>query len=215
MVIDILRATTVMIVALSNGALHILPAATLEDARSILRNNPGALLCGERDGMRIEGFDLGNSPLEYTPERVSGKTVVLTTSNGTKTIHACSRAHALFIGAFVNLDALVSRVGHFEELVIACSGTNGRFSMDDAMCAGYIIQGIQEQTKVSTDDLGNMLLKMVQPRTDLKTALKDCFHVNYLMSKGFAADLDVCLQFDTYPVVPVVEQGKVILTGEL
>jgi len=211
-IIDVLRATSVMITALSNGAREIIPALTIEESYSNaqLFNRKNVLLCGERDAKKIEGFDLGNSPLEFTPETVKSKTLILTTSNGTKAMNACQNAKEVLNAAFLNVEAGVEKVKQFDELILVCSGTNGKFSLDDGMCAALIIEQLAKSKTVKTDDLGEILFESWR-RSDknLKDVLKNCFHLNYLLNNGYKKDVDYCLQLNSHNIVPVFNEGKI------
>jgi 2-phosphosulfolactate phosphatase len=203
-VIDVLRATSVMTTALYHGAKQIIPCLTVEEAfkRSETYAEDSCLLCGERDARKIKGFDLGNSPLEFTPEIVKGKTIFLTTTNGTKALRSGSDAKEILIGAFLNLNAVTKKILEREKLVLVCSGTNDKFSLDDGMCAGAIINELSKQTEIKIDDLGEVLLKTWRSENgNLNQMLKNCFHLNYLKDKGYAEDVDYCLQINRIPVV--------------
>lgn len=216
-VIDVLRATSVMITALKNGAKEILPTVTIEDANSLSENlKPGSfLLCGERDAKKIEDFNLGNSPLEYSRKIVKNKTIILSTTNGTRALNACRNANEIFIGAFLNLNAVVQKVKNCDELVLVCSGTNNKFSLDDGICAAMIMDGLSKQRKLQTDDLGLTLLKTFrEEKSDLQKLLKDCFHLNYLLEKGYENDVNYCLQLNSHSIVPVFKNQKISFPGK-
>src|ERR1044072_1526769 len=132
-VFDILRATTSMITALANGAESIIPVEQIGEALEVRRQRPNVLLAGERDGVRIRGnlaggveFDLGNSPREFTAEKVQGKTIVMTTTNGTRALRACAAARTVLIGSFLNLRATANWLREHKPLtlVLVCSGTH-------------------------------------------------------------------------------------------
>jgi 2-phosphosulfolactate phosphatase len=140
-VIDVLRATTVMVQALHSGCVAIAPCLEIDEAKQLAASLPTgrALLCGERLGLPIEGFDLGNSPGSFTPEACAGKTVVITTTNGTRAIHASLEADRILIAAFVNLTATVRVLRNERRPVhLVCSGTNGLVSLEDSLLAGAI-----------------------------------------------------------------------------
>lgn len=146
-VFDVLRATTTMITALSAGADRIVPVAEIAEALALRRTDPAALLAGERDGLRIGArltggveFDLGNSPREFTPVRVRGRTIVMTTTNGTRALRACLGASRVLVGGFVNLDAVARWIGRHrpERLLLVCSGTLEQAALEDALAAGAL-----------------------------------------------------------------------------
>ena len=143
-VIDVLRASTTMITALANGATRVVPVADLDEARrGAAERSPPALLGGERGGVCIPGFDLGNSPLEYTADRVAGRTVVITTTNGTAALHACLGGRVILIGGIVNRTAVaqtIRRLGRAGEPVhLVCAGTDGLVTAEDLLAAGAIL----------------------------------------------------------------------------
>ena len=204
-VIDVLRATSVMLTALANGAKEVVPAVSPEEAlqKSFLYNVEDVLLGGERNAMKIEGFHLGNSPLEYTRENVSGKTVIITTTNGTRALNNCVNAQKVYIGAFLNVVALVEQLKTEEEVVLFCSGTNNNFSLDDGMCAAMIINELAKEKQLALSDFSSLLLTAYRTNPDnLATLLQDCYHLNLLKQKGFESDVTFCLQNSLYNIVP-------------
>jgi len=146
-VIDVLRATTTIAYALDAGAKQIIPCLEIADALALAEQfSPDeVLLGGEREGSPIEGFDLGNSPDEYTPERVEGKTVVFTTTNGTRAINHARAADEVVLAAFVNAGAVVWRLVDREHIHILCAGTDGKMSDDDILLAGMLVERLQRE----------------------------------------------------------------------
>ena len=141
-VIDMFRATSVIVTALSNGCKEVIPYLTIEEtlehAKKLKRED--YILGGERRAVKIEGFDLSNSPLEYTEAVIKNKTILMTTTNGTKTLTKSSSAKRILIGAMINAKAVAEKLINInEDVVIINAGTNGNFSMDDYICSGYII----------------------------------------------------------------------------
>jgi len=150
-VFDILRATTSMITALTNGASAIIPVEQIGEALEVRRQRPEVLLAGERDGLRIMGnvtggidFDLGNSPREFTAEKVQGKTIVMTTTNGTRALRACANARTVLVGSFLNLRATANwlRERRPQHLLLVCSGTYEQASFEDILAAGAICERV-------------------------------------------------------------------------
>lgn len=204
-VIDVLRATSVIATALANGAHSVIPAETVEEAREIHRtSHMESLLCGERDTLMIEGFHLGNSPLEYTPEIVAGKQIILCTSNGTKAIRACEGAAKIIPLSFLNMGAVVDLLStDNNEIVVVCAGTNGKFSLDDALCAGVLINRLSLKSDLISCDLSKAVsLAAASSSTNLMQALHGCFHLDYLLARGFKKDVEFCLRVDVYPFTP-------------
>ncbi len=144
-VIDVLRASTTIVSALEAGATEVIPCLEVEDARDVAGRLPrgSVVLGGERGGLPIEGFDLGNSPQEYLPDRVSGKTVVFTTTNGTRAILHARQADLVLIGAFVNATAVVDELMHHTQIHLLCAGTRGQIGHDDVLLAGMLVDRIQ------------------------------------------------------------------------
>ena len=212
-VIDVLRASSVMVTALANGAQAFIPAKTANEARQKAAEFPAdkVLLCGERKTKIIRGFHLGNSPLDYTAEKVAGKTLVLTTSNGTRALNRLQNAKKVLIGSFLNMDALVHHLIDEEEVVLVCSGTNYNFSMDDGMCAALFIDEMRRKRPVTLSDMAITLHKAYEKDDgNLNLLLKDCYHRNLLIRNGFGDDVTYCFQKNRLELVPVMKAGKIV-----
>lgn len=150
-VFDILRATTSMITALANGAEAIIPVAEIPEAMALRQKNPNLLLAGERNGLRIRSdltgsvdFDFGNSPREFTPDRVMGRTIVMTTTNGTRALRACAEAKVTLVSSFLNLRATTNwiRERNPDHLILVCSGTFDEPALEDVLAAGALCEKI-------------------------------------------------------------------------
>jgi len=146
-VFDVLRATSTIVTALHNGAKAVIPVAEISEALAIRQKQPGVLLGGERDGVRIRAaqtggrdFDLGNSPREYTPEKVRGKTIVSTTTNGTRALRACAGAQTVLAASFLNLTATAQFIRQLQpaELLLVCAGTRENMADEDVLAAGAL-----------------------------------------------------------------------------
>lgn len=144
-VVDVLRATTTITYALAAGAREVLVCTEIDDARRLASQLPAneVLLGGEREGRPIDGFDLGNSPAEYTAEKVAGRTIVFTTSHGTRALAQVRPARQILLGAFVNAQALCQRLAGEESIHIVCAGTRGQISRDDVLAAGLLVERLQ------------------------------------------------------------------------
>lgn len=149
-VIDVLRASTTIAFALEAGANEVIPCLDVADARALASEylNDEVLLGGERGGLPIEGFDLGNSPTDYTPDRVAGKTVLFTTTNGTRAMMACRKAERVLIGAFVNASAIYEQLLGCERIHLVCAGTQNEYSRDDTLMAGFLVDRLQRQSGI-------------------------------------------------------------------
>lgn len=203
-VIDILRATSVITTAFMNGCKEVIPVLTVEEAFEIKKQNNDCILGGERRAVKIEGFDLSNSPLEYTREIVQGKTVVLSTTNGTRAITSCKDSHTLLIGSMLNASAIANKVLEInKDIVIVNSGTNGEFSMDDFICTGYIINKIVGENKeADLTDIAKASLKVYEEHSDIISYIKDARHYGVMKNLGLVEDIEYCIKKDICRIVP-------------
>ena len=180
-VIDVLRATTVMVTALENGASCIYPFKEIDEAKEKWGVKKDGFLAGERKGLKIEGFKFGNSPLEFTKEAVQGKEIFMTTSNGTRAIENALSADNLYIACYLNISAISEKLLESEkDVVILCAGTDDEFSLDDSLCAGMIIKKMSEKIKLEINDLGLSLKKIADLTSDIKEILSESKHYSYL-----------------------------------
>ncbi len=219
-VIDLLRASTSIAVALASGAKEVLPAASTEEALRIAQNleRDQVVLAGERKSVRIEGFALGNSPREFTPDAVGGKTVVLTTTNGTQALQAAQGAKELIVAAAVNFSVVVQRARAALEasgdLLILCSGHERQFAIEDAFAAGRLAKVLIPEggvRRVAMNDAATASLEIARHFGEKwLRALRASRHGRELIALGFAEDLKVCGQQDTHPVVPLYADRRII-----
>lgn len=215
-VIDVIRATTTIVTAFRQGARSVSPVSSVEEARRTRESAPGALLAGERGGKRLPGFDLGNSPREFTPDAVRGRDVILTTSNGTKTLRAVQEGRTVAIGALLNRAAIGRWLfARGEDAFIVCSGYEGIFSLEDAVCAGAVVDALAAAgTSVALGDgarASQVLWARYSP--DLPGLLRDTGWGRHIVEIGLGTDLDVCAQLDVTEVVPVMAGGRITLSG--
>jgi len=218
--IDILRATTTMCAALSHGAKAIIPVASTEEALRLAQTigSTDVLLAGEKDCVRIPGFQLGNSPLEMTEPVVRGKTIIVTTSNGTKALLACQGASSVYLTAAVNLSAATEKAREALEsdrhILIVCAGRSGGFSLDDAYCAGRLTASIlgDRKPRRGLNDAGIASLDLVRRYGDnWKRPLAYSRAGRELIRLGFRADLAEAGRPDAYPVLPHFHERRVML----
>ena len=210
-VVDLLRASTTMVTALAAGAETILPCESVEQARKLAAEFPedSVILGGERGGMKIEGFHFGNSPSDYTSKTVGKKTVVFTTTNGTKALAESRHAERIFVGAFVNL-SMVTRLAVESRLPIhvVCAGTNGRITREDVLCAGAIAIACTEsyntlgQTIERTDAAHIAMDCYRNTKNNLYDEICDSIGGRNLVRLGFTADIKTACQIDHVPIVP-------------
>ena len=205
LVIDVLRAATCIVTALANGCAGIVPVATPEEARVRLAELPGALVAGERRGEPLEGFDLGNSPLEFTRERIGGRVVIMTTSNGTRALLAARGATAIGVAAFVNLGAAAAwALGGRRDVLLLCSGERGARSLEDHVCAGLLAERLLagEPGARATPAAEQAMELAVPYRKDVARLAQDSSWARHLASRGRALDVAACLSLDTCNLVP-------------
>jgi 2-phosphosulfolactate phosphatase len=212
-VIDVLRSSTTVAAALFNGAREVIPVGSIESAVKISGSLFGdvTLRGGERNGKIIQGFNLGNSPLEYTESTVRGKSIIFCTTNGSVAMVKSRYARTLAIGAFVNVSAIVEFIQSLDsDVLLLCAGRPplvGGFSLEDSVCGGMIVQRLSQE-KSGTIELtdssmaaqslfksfGKSILKM----------LKSTDHGRLLIELGFAEDIKMCAQVDSIPIVPML-----------
>ena len=197
-VIDILRATTTMVVAYENGAKSVVPVEHLDDA--LAYRGKGYLIAGERNGVKVEGFDMGNSPQEFTKNVVEGQNIVLSTTNGTKAINACIAAKYRYVSSFRNIDAMAKTIIENNlDVLLFCAGWKDKFNLEDTVFAGALAQQLLDNGFTTNDDATRMactLWNLAKP--NLAEFLADASHVQRFKSLHIESDLEVCLQFNTY-----------------
>lgn len=214
-VIDVLRATTTIAAALASGAACIIPVASIEEARRVAACRPGAVLGGERAGLPQDGFTAGNSPLEYTPELVYGRSVILTTTNGTRALEATRAAgpDAVATGALVNASVVAQwmlDVGR--DVTLVCAGTEGEFSLEDASGAGCIIArccALRGEVSL-TDAARASLLLWERYAEDPVRLMWDSRHGQKLRDLGFCPDLTYCASIDRLNVLPIWSGDRLV-----
>lgn len=207
-VIDILRATSVIITALNNGCKEVVPVIKIEEALEKVKDNrENYILGGERKALKIEGFDCSNSPLEYSEELVENKTIVITTSNGTKAIKRALAAKDILIGALINGKAVAEKLIYLNnDVVIINAGTCGEFSIDDFICSGYIIDCISKSIEVELSDISKVAKYMYNMNPNMEF-MKEARHFNRIMELGLFKDLEYCCKKDIVNIVPQYRDG--------
>lgn len=203
-VIDMLRATSVITTAIMNGCTKVIPVLTVERAFELSDGNREAfILGGERRALKIDGFDCSNSPLEYSLDAVKDKTIILTTTNGTRAINGCKKAKDLLIGCLLNAKAAAEKLVKLNnDIVIVNAGTYGQFSMDDFICSGYIIECLKELAEVELTDIAYTSNYIYKENTDIISFIKHARHYNVIKNLGLEEDLKYCCRKDITEVVP-------------
>jgi len=215
-VIDVLRTSSTIIHALYNGARSVVPVSDMAEAGKIAANmDPlGYQLGGERAGEPIEGYHLGNSPLEYTPDVVSGRTIILNTTNGTSAIQRCARAAHVVIGSFLNARRIVEFVRQLDvDLSIVCAGWRNRVSLEDTLCAGLILYDLWngQEPEDRTDTAHMAFTQYRNDREDLEGAVRRSGHGKRLARLERVADVEFCIRLDALPVLPYLDENQLVL----
>ncbi|MDH3224298.1 MAG: 2-phosphosulfolactate phosphatase [Gemmatimonadota bacterium] len=217
-VIDVIRATTCITEAMANGARTIFPTASIEEATKLgaSLDREQTLLCGERKGVAISGFDLGNSPAEFTPERVAGKQLVMTTTNGTRAFLAAEDADLVLSACFQNLSAVVEAVGTERDLAVVCAGKEDQFALDDVVCAGHLIRRVMARLAEPPElndaaGAAATLAERFEPTADFlaRTAAGQA-----LVRIGLESDLPLCAAVDKHTIVPRMYDRRISTPGE-
>lgn len=213
-VIDVLRATTTITKALSAGAAAVRPVATKRDVESQTARVDDAryLRAGERNGEKIEGYDLGNSPLDYTNQTVAERTIILTTTNGTRALSTTGAAEEVIVASMLNAYRVARHIAERkQDTVLLCAGRYNRPALEDSLCAGLIIDHIQEigLTPDKTDAAHLIEGFYTHAGNDLETAVEASSSVQRLRTIGHERDISYCLQQDTLPLLPRYVAGKI------
>lgn len=215
--IDVLRASTSIVTALANGAARIVPAASTEEALSVGSTVPAGrfLACGERNGLIIEGFDLGNSPAEYTADRVGGKVLAFASTNGSRMlVRAAAGGGTVIVAGFVNAGAAAARMASgTEDVLLACSGRDGGFSLEDAVCAGMLAVRAAERANGLcewTDAARACVILYRRFADDLAGMAAGSEHGRYLTGLGLGNDIPACVAVDAFQTVPLLRGGALV-----
>lgn len=210
-VIDMLRATSVITTAMINGCKEVIPLLTVEEAleKKKLYGAESCVLGGERKAMKIDGFDFSNSPLEYTEDVIKDKTLIITTTNGTRTLTSCTSAERVFIGSMLNVRAVADKLLNInKDVVIVNAGTNGQFSMDDFICTGAIIKEMMNcSSKLDLTDIAKTAMMSYEGHPEIIDFIKDARHYNVMMGLGLEEDISYCIKKDITTIVPEYKDG--------
>ncbi len=220
-VIDVLRASTTIAAALAHGAKAVIPFESSEEAvtRSKQLERGAFRLAGERRMLKMEGFDLGNSPLEHTAEAVEGKTVLLTTTNGTKALLAVQGARDVVVASYVNLTGVTTMLRAAlrggADITLVCAGQDRQFALEDAACAGRYVYNISR--RLADVDLNDAALaaSLIDRKygDNLTRLFNTAAHGRALAAAGFEGDLAACAAVDSYPVIPIYQDRQITKLG--
>lgn len=222
-VVDVIRATSTIVEALANGARCVLPTASAEEAIKLASSlgREDTLLCGERKGLKIEGFELGNSPSEYVRDVVEGKQLVMTTTNGTRAFIAAREAERILTASFMNLSAVVEEMAGADEVAVVCAGKEDRFSLDDALCAGLLVRKLLEERAEAVadgkgpelDDGARVVLDLAERYAPDAEFLRSTAAGKALLEVELEGDLELCAQVDRHALVPAMEDRRIGVPG--
>ncbi len=225
-VIDVLRATSTIVSALGQGCREIVAVNTITEAEKTAARLKGALLAGERQALKPERFDLGNSPREFSAERVAGKTIILTTTNGTKALRSIRHAQEVLMASFLNAEAVVRYLsGLKHDILFYCAGTDGAFSLEDTFCASVLMARLQKRkSELRFTDAAQWSLWALHNRVPdvseldeqaVLSVIQRSSHALRLRSLGLQKDVDYCGRLNRYDLIPVLDRSNSIKSKHL
>jgi 2-phosphosulfolactate phosphatase len=212
-VIDVFRATSAIVTAFYNGVSKMIPVATVEEAKEYQKN--GYMAAAERNGEMIDGFELGNSPFGYMNNKVKGKIIAISTTNGTQAIEASRKASKILIGSFLNLDVLCEYLAaQKKDIVLVCAGWKNKFNLEDTIFAGAIVSKLSANTATACEVTCDSAIASKHlyelAKDDLFEFLSNSSHRNRLAKLDLERDIKYCLTPNQCPVIPVME-GKYLV----
>lgn len=217
-VIDVLRTSSSLLQALKNGCREVIPVESVERALALHSTlfDSNVLLCGERDGVKIEGFQLGNSPHEYSEEIVKDKSIIFTSTNGTAAFQKTKNCSSVYLCGFQNIDKISGIIADKDDgVMILCAGHENRFALEDTTCAGMLVKKIINLNPgdVLLSDAAQVALLVYESYADnLNKMIYKAKHGANLIQLGMEKDLDFCIQTNTIPLAPEYKEGKISLT---
>jgi 2-phosphosulfolactate phosphatase len=210
-IIDIFRATSSICYGIENGAEAIIPVSEVEECAAYREINAHYLLAAERDGRVVDGFDFGNSPFSYTVEKVLGKTIVLTTTNGTHALHLSRQAKKVVIGSFLNTSALCNWLkSQNDSILLVCAGWKNNFNLEDTLFAGAVVEQLKafdfklDDAAIAANDLFQL------GKADINQYLKKTSHGERLKKLGIEKDIEFCLQVDLTTAIPILHGNRLV-----
>lgn len=219
-VIDVLRASSTIVTALAYGCRGLVPILSPEQAKEKAQQfkKEEVLLGGEREGRKIKGFDLGNSPREYQKEIVEDRIIIFSTTNGVKTLERVRGAFRIIIASFLNLQATFNYCSKFQgDILLACAGKEGYFSLEDTVCAGMLINSLRDIYSDTCQEVdANLTAQVLYKKfgNNILEMLRKSQHGRYLESIGLRKDLEFCSQLDIFNIVPIFRDGLISLNEE-
>ncbi len=209
--IDVLRATTAICAAFEHGAEKLIPVSTIEEAEEY--RNKGYMVGAERQGKIVEGFDFGNSPYSYMNDSIKGQTLVLSTTNGTKAINLAAKTHQVIVGSLINLDAVIAYLKELkEDTLLLASGWQGKFNLEDSICAGAITEALLESGEFISDEDSTIAAMFLykKAKDNYFGFLKASSHRRRLRNLNLNEDIKYCLTPNQTDVIPVYRDGALV-----
>ncbi len=212
-IIDIFRATSTIAAALHNGATRVIPVASVAECIDLGKQISNSITAGERDGKIAEGLEHGNSPSEYPADFVKGKTLVLTTTNGTRLLHMVKDAATIITGSFLNLEAVCDFLAkQNRNVLLACSAWKDRFNLEDTLFAGAVASLLQDQYDINCDSTrAAMYIYNASGGKDIISFLKESSHYKRLAAYGLEQDMEYCASLNLHPVVPILRGTELVV----
>lgn len=215
-VIDVFRATSAMVTAFAHGVEKMIPVSSMEEAERYRAE--GYLTAAERKGEKVEGYALGNSPFHYMDEGLQGKSIVITTTNGTKAIEVASKANHVLLGSFLNLKAVAEQVEKLDkDVMLLCAGWKDRYNLEDTLVAGALVEIIEQNLRFG--DYSDSAISARQlyrgAKEDLYAYLEDSSHRRRLSRLNMEEDIIFCLKHNEYNIVPYLKDGVLITSGAM
>ncbi|MFZ9754987.1 MAG: 2-phosphosulfolactate phosphatase [Bacteroidia bacterium] len=209
-IIDILRATTTVVVAFENGVDHVVASASVKETQTF--RDKGYLVAAERNGITVEGFDLGNSPQDYTPELVNGRNIALTTTNGTRALNMAEEAETVWVASFRNLTATADALTqNGRDVLLFCAGWKDRFNMEDTLFAGALAEQLMSRGWSTEDDATLAAMDLyTRNQSQLPDFLEQASHVQRFKTLHLESDLEVCLKTDSSRIVVKLDGDKLV-----
>lgn len=213
-IIDIFRATSTITTALFNGAKQVIPVSSVAECVEISNQLKNCITAGERDGKVAPGLQYGNSPLEYNHDFIDGKSLALTTTNGTRLLHMVNDAANIIIGSFLNLQAICDfLLASDKDIILACASWKDRVNMEDSLFAGAVVSIIQAQVECKCDSamIAKSMYTVALQQESILDYLEDSSHYRRLSGFGLMEDLAYCTTFNIHPIVPILKSGALVI----
>jgi 2-phosphosulfolactate phosphatase len=208
-VVDVFRATSCMVAGLASGVRSIVPVATLEECRALMAQ--GYVGAGERDGKHVEGFDIGNSPFSYMQPEFRGRSIAVTTTNGTKAIARSQHAREILVGAFLNLSTVADYlIQQPHDVLIVCAGWKGKFNLEDTLFAGALARKLDGFFATEDDSVIAARELYANMQADMYAHLQQSSHYQRLAKLGIREDISFCLEIDKFKILPVMQAGEIV-----